>query len=118
MLSIANLFKAILLCLNAMAILSERRFLAPLGLATPNVTAEQQSAHNPNRTSSNFYNEDPFGNGGGNGNANSGNSVGRFSHQSPVKAQVAQLLGSVRMLLRWPLIICNIVMIFFALIFG
>eukprot|EP00744_Colponema_vietnamica_P017054 GILI01023943.1.p1 GENE.GILI01023943.1~~GILI01023943.1.p1 ORF type:complete len:111 (-),score=14.98 GILI01023943.1:71-403(-) len=110
MFSIANLLKVIILCLNSMAILSERRFLAPMGLAT--IAPDQNQ--NQNRTSSNFYNEDPFG-----GTQNfGGNPTKGFGHQSPVKAQIAHLLSSVRMLLRWPLIIVNICFIIFSLIFG
>lgn len=79
-LSIAEFFKAALLVLNAMAILSERRVLQPMGLAgTPGAVA-------------------------GDG--------------TEAKTQIAQVLASVRMLLRWPLIILNGLTVVFILIFG
>jgi hypothetical protein len=81
--SIADLFKASLLVLNALAILSERRLLQPLGLS-------------------------------GEAQANAFDS----QQQSPAKAQVSQVLASVRTLLRWPLIILNAITIAFALVFG
>jgi hypothetical protein len=40
------------------------------------------------------------------------------SSNSAVKQQIAQLLSSVRMLLRWPLVFINCATIVFALIFG
>ena len=83
--SIADLFRVALLLLNAMAILSERRLLEPMGL--------------------------------------SGNSFGPTLDLDgrPVpnaKDQLGQVLKSVRMLLRWPLIILNIATVVFSLIFG
>lgn len=95
--SVADLFRAVLLVLNALAILSEKRFLAPRGLAS--VTSTDGGAGSP------------FGGGFG----DFGSAV---PHQGSVKAQAAQLLSSIRMLLRWPLIIANTVAILFALVFG
>ncbi len=74
-LSVAELFKIALLLLNAMAILSERRLLEPMGLSGTGVA-------------------------------------------DGAKEQVGQVLRSVRMLLRWPLIILNAVTIAFTLVFG
>ncbi|EPY41579.1 hypothetical protein AGDE_02345 [Angomonas deanei] len=37
---------------------------------------------------------------------------------SPFKAQIAALLSSVRMLMRWPLIFANLVLIAFAIALG
>ena len=76
--SIGEIFKAALLLLNALAILSERRLLEPWGLT---VTAAS------------------IGDGG-------------------AKAQLASVLSSIRTLLRWPLIILNVVTTAFALVFG
>ena len=89
-LSVADLFKASLLVLNALCIMSERRLLQPLGLAGDTTAAANVNAF------------DPAPAGG----------------VSPVKQQLSQVLASVRTLLRWPLIILNAITIVFALIFG
>jgi hypothetical protein len=97
--SVANLFTASIMFLNAAAILSERRFLAPLGLATV-----RQGSGGQGQDSS-FYFDDaasPAGQGA----------------LSPAKEQLKHVLASVRTLLRMPLIILNSVMIVFLLIFG
>lgn len=107
-LSIYSLASAIALCLNALAILSESRFLSKFGLATPQalqggVSPQQESAFNdmvPSAFDTDF------------GGSGSGGSV------SSVKLQVASLLHSVRLLMRWPLIFVNLVLIALALIFG
>jgi hypothetical protein len=78
--SIADLFKVVLLLLNAMAILSERRLLDRVGLASSPTDLNQV--------------------------------------QTPAKEGVAQVLRSVRTLLRGPLIILNAVTIIFTMIFG
>jgi hypothetical protein len=110
--SIAELFQVSLLCLNALAILSERRFLAKYGLATaiyPNDQAGEASG-NAFLAGGQPFGEN-FGNFGVSSPANSANN-------SPMKAQIASLLASVRMLMRWPLIFLNMITIVFALIFG
>ncbi|KAG5466286.1 hypothetical protein LSCM4_01432 [Leishmania orientalis] len=108
--SIFSLISAVALCLNALAILSESRFLSKFGLATPQAlqggaAPQQETAFNDMVPSS--FDAD-FG--------SNMNGSGRSS--SSVKLQIASLLHSVRLLMRWPLIFVNIILIFLALIFG
>ncbi|KAJ8938795.1 hypothetical protein NQ314_011331 [Rhamnusium bicolor] len=77
-----NLFEATLLCLNAVCILNEDRFLAKVGWS-----------------------------------AKSGNVQGFGEHPS-TKAQMFNLLHSIRTVVRIPLIFLNIVTILFKLILG
>ncbi|RNF03686.1 hypothetical protein TraAM80_05785 [Trypanosoma rangeli] len=98
--SLANIAQALLLCLNAMAILSERRFLAKYGLATMPMTEQGGEAG---------YVPQSFG---------AGDAFARGRPISPFKAHLASVLSSVRMLLRLPLILVNTVVIIFALLFG
>ena len=98
--SIASIFHAVILVLNALAILSERRFLAKYGLAKIE----------PSINSGNGFADPMFGGGALYGQADTA--------ASPLMAQIGQLLSSVRTLLRWPLIFVNSIAIVFALIFG
>ncbi|KEG10917.1 hypothetical protein DQ04_03151020 [Trypanosoma grayi] len=99
--SIGSMAQALLLCLNAMAILSERRFLSRYGLATPMVMT------------------DSGGDGGFTPSAfGAGDDVVRAQRFSPLKAKLASVLSSVRTLLRWPLIFVNTAVILFTLVFG
>lgn len=107
MFSLASIFQGVLLLLNALAILSEKRFLIRYGLAS--ATVEVQSTSTP------LVFDQTFG-GGMNGFGSAQSSANQ--PLSPVKQQVSQLLASVRMLLRWPLIFLNCATIVFALIFG
>ncbi|KAL7702248.1 hypothetical protein N2W54_005939 [Lotmaria passim] len=107
--SIYSLVDAIVLCLNALAILSESRFLSKFGLATPNA----QQGFMP-RQDSVFSDCSPAGFDPDTG-AGSNNGVVRHSS---IKFQIASLLHSVRLLLRWPLIFANIILVVLALIFG
>lgn len=107
--SIYSLINAIVLCLNALAILSESRFLSKFGLATP--SAMQGGVP---RQDSVFSDYSPTGFDSDTGmNPGSGGARG-----SSIKLQVASLLHSVRLLLRWPLIFANIVFVVLALVFG
>lgn len=105
--SVADLFRATLLILNALAILSERRFLAPRGLAM--VSPSEGGGGAAGASASSF---------GGGGFGDFGSPTSSSGPPTGMKAQAAQLLSSVRMLLRWPLIIANGVTILFALVFG
>lgn len=98
--SLVSMFEAVLLILNGLAILSEKRLLSKYGLAgsTADPTATPMMF---DQTFSGF--SSTSGNGGS---------------SSVLKQQVAQLLSSVRMLLRWPLIFMNAATIVFALILG
>lgn len=98
--SIASIFHAVILVLNALAILSERRFLAKYGLAKIE----------PSINSGSGFADPMFGGGALYGQADTA--------ASPLMAQIGQLLSSVRTLLRWPLIFVNSIAIVFALIFG
>ena len=102
--SIASILHAVILVLNALAILSERRFLAKYGLAKVDASLTSSGG-------SGFGADPTFGGGalyGGHGDVN----------PSPLMSQIGQLLSSVRTLLRWPLIFVNTIAIVFALIFG
>ncbi|GET92765.1 hypothetical protein, conserved [Leishmania tarentolae] len=108
--SIYSLISAVALCLNSLAILSESRFLSKFGLATPQalqggIASPQEAAFSDMPPSS--FDAD-FGS-NGNGGARS---------VSRLKVQIASLLHSIRLLLRWPLIFVNIMLIGLALIFG
>lgn len=107
--SIYSLINAIVLCLNALAILSESRFLSKFGLATP--SALQGSVSRQESVFSDYV-PSAFDADTGNG-ASSGGGRG-----SSVKLQIASLLHSVRLLLRWPLIFANIIFVILALVFG
>eukprot|EP00760_Papus_ankaliazontas_P013656 PhM_4_TR15879/c0_g1_i1/m.84857 len=98
-LNLADMFKCALLLLNAMAVLSERRFLAKWGLAV------NSSSGNNNISSQ-----------GGDG-GDYGTSL-QLNDSNSLKGALRNVLGSVRLLLRMPLIITNGVMIMFALVFG
>lgn len=76
------------MCLNALAILSESRFLPKLGLAPPPNTA----------TGNNQYDQSAGGNFG---------VAGAQKPVSPACQQISSFLASIRMLVRWPLIIIN-----------
>lgn len=105
--NLASIFHASLLILNALAILSEKRFLAPRGFVTGQAVADVST---PIMASGGF--DSAFGGFGGVA------AQSNFGGGNAVKQQVAQLLSSVRMLLRWPLIFINAATIVFALIFG
>ncbi|EAN95330.1 hypothetical protein TcCL_NonESM00293 [Trypanosoma cruzi] len=98
--SVASILQALLLCLNAMAILSERRFLSKYGLATTPLTEHGGDAG---------YVPQSFG---------TGDEFVRARQPSPWKAQLASVLSGVRTLLRLPLIIVNTAVIIFTLVFG
>ena len=97
--SVADIFTASLMFINAMAILSERRFLVPLGLANPPSGGGSQAAGGQP-----FYFDD---------NANSG-----AGSSAAMKEQIKQVLSSIRTLMRMPLIVLNGITIVFLLIFG
>ncbi|AIO01862.1 hypothetical protein LPMP_342360 [Leishmania panamensis] len=108
--SIYSLVSAVILCLNALAILSESRFLSKFGLATPQalqggIALQHDPTFNDMVPSSVDAELGASGNGGG-------RSV------SSVKLQIASLLHSIRLLMRWPLIFVNITLIALTLIFG
>ncbi|CBZ30802.1 conserved hypothetical protein [Leishmania mexicana MHOM/GT/2001/U1103] len=108
--SVYSLISAVALCLNALAILSESRFLSKFGLATPQalqggVAPQQDTAFNDMAPSSFDADFGSTRNGG-------------VRSVSSVKLQIASLLHSIRLLMRWPLIFVNITLIGLALIFG
>ena len=135
--SLGSLLQAALLVLNALAILNERRFLRPLGLGDPNAVATHAAASPataaagstngaPATSSSNPFSAMDAAEGGGfaflpPSSPNSGGhplTSSSSASSSPAIAQFALLLTSVRMLLRWPLIVANLVCIAFTVVFG
>ncbi|KAK7195722.1 Yos1-like [Novymonas esmeraldas] len=111
-LSIYSLASAVALCLNALAILSESRFLSKFGLATPQAlqggaAPQMESAFNDVVPSA-FDSDYGVGSSSGGGTRSA----------SSLKLQIASLLHSVRLLMRWPLIFVNVTLISLALIFG
>ncbi|KAH9601734.1 Yos1-like [Trypanosoma melophagium] len=101
--SVGSIAQALLLCLNAMAILSERRFLSKYGLATGDMADHGGNSGDVGFTPTAF---------------GTGEEFGRVRQTSAFKAQLAKILSSVRTLLRWPLILINIGVIIFTLVFG
>lgn len=111
--SIYSIFKCIILMMNALAILSETRLLRKIGLAPSGAQLRY----------------DGNGQGGSGGGQNGGdgefsafetyeNTAQKNASVSPLKSQIAALLSSVRMLLRWPLVFINLVLIVVAVILG
>jgi hypothetical protein len=113
--SVAELFQVSLLLVNAMAILSERRFLAKFGLATTKFQASDSSSLDSG--GGGFLGGQAFGENFGGFSAPGASSTSAGT-PGPMQTQMASLLGSVRMLMRWPLIFLNSITIVFALIFG
>nr|CCC93156.1 conserved hypothetical protein [Trypanosoma congolense IL3000] len=96
--SVGVIFQAVLLCLNAMAILSERRLLAKYGLASPAATSYYPTSG-----------ENAFG---------SSDELMDVDRRSSMVSNLAMFLSSVRTLMRWPLIFMNTAVIIFTLLFG
>ena len=90
--SVGDLFTSSLMFINGLAILSEGRFLAPLGLAS----TKDAGGGSEER----FYFDDAPG------------------RANATKEQIKQVLSSVRTLLRMPLIALNLVTVGFLLVFG
>ena len=95
--SFANIFLCGVMWVNALAILSERRFLAKWGLGN----AHAQTG--PAGGDPQFFADQP-------GTAVGGGAID--------KAGVANFLGSVRTLTRMPLIVVNVITIVFMMLFG
>jgi hypothetical protein len=98
MLFLGGIFYIGLLLVNAVAVLSEDRFLARIGWSSiqpPNTAGFQQN----------------YDHGGGYGNPNSVQDVG-------VKGRLINLISAVRTVMRIPLIGFNIVVIIYELILG
>ncbi|KAH8928503.1 Yos1-like protein [Atractiella rhizophila] len=89
-LAIGSLFYVILLLINAVAVLSEERFLARIGWSSNPAAHRQEFSYDPNG--------DPTGPG--------------------IKLRIIQLIGAVRTLMRIPLILINIFVIAHALVLG
>ncbi|CAH1254433.1 immediate early response 3-interacting protein 1-like [Branchiostoma floridae] len=79
-LGLYSLIEAALLCVNAIAVLNEERFLSKVGWATDTVSG--------------------------------------FGEQPGMKSQIINLIRSVRMVMRIPLIIVNTITIVLLLLFG
>mmetsp|Transcript_29609 Transcript_29609/g.45759 ORF Transcript_29609/g.45759 Transcript_29609/m.45759 type:complete len:101 (+) Transcript_29609:69-371(+) len=97
--SLSSLLRSILLLINALAILSEKRVLLPIGLSSKSRMSldDMRSSKNPFLLL--LY-------------ACCGNSAPQ------VRTTICSFLGSIRTLLRIPLIAVNSVAIAFAVIFG
>jgi hypothetical protein len=118
--SIFDLCRALVLILNGMAILNERRFLTKFGIVPPGGVTSSPSVAPVNGNAMGGFGELDFGaslNGGGVASS-SGSSGATADGQISVKQQIGQLLFSVRLLLRWPLVIANAVMIVLTIVFG
>ncbi|KAG7562845.1 hypothetical protein FFLO_01674 [Filobasidium floriforme] len=108
--SLGTIIYVALLLTNAIAILSEERFLAKIGWST--YSAQQiASSSNAGFGSVPSYNNDP--------NAGSAGVVGGASGEGQgVKARLINLIAAVRTLLRIPLIALNIVVIAYEIVLG
>ncbi|GHJ88650.1 hypothetical protein NliqN6_5052 [Naganishia liquefaciens] len=100
-----------LLLTNAIAILSEERFLAKIGWSTLSYSQAQQSAN------AGFGNvpHDPYSSFGSGGN---GNGEDALTGQQGIKQRLIALISAVRTLMRIPLIVANILIILYELILG
>ena len=107
--SIFDISRCILLILNAMAILNERRFLNKYGIVPPNGSGG--SAGSPLGDTTGTFSND-FG------SPTTSPSGGDGGSSLSVKHQVGQLLFSVRLLLRWPIVIANVIMVVLTIVFG
>lgn len=109
--SIYSLAVATVLILNALAIISERRVLARLGMAPGAAFSGRPNIASPNTADAfvpSFELDDaPHGGPGIGGPPPTG-----------LRLQLANFLSSIRMLMRWPLIAVNMVLIIAALVFG
>jgi len=83
-----NLFEATLLCLNAVCVLNEDRFLAKFGWGLKNTGPAAMEG----------FGENPY--------------------VSPTKQQILHLIRSIRTVMKFPLIFLNILVIAFKLILG
>ncbi|EJD48442.1 Yos1-like protein [Auricularia subglabra TFB-10046 SS5] len=100
---IISLLKASVLFINAVAILSEERFLAPIGWSSAQAQAQIQQQQS--------YSQQPYGDPNlGFGNPGAGE-VG-------VKVKLISLIGAVRTLMRIPLIAFNLIFILYELLLG
>ncbi|KAI5454882.1 hypothetical protein NCC49_002160 [Naganishia albida] len=90
-----------LLLTNAIAILSEERFLAKIGWSTLSYTQAQQSANAG-------FGQDPY----------SLQSSDEAATQQGIKQRLIALIGAVRTLMRIPLIVANVLIILYELILG
>ena len=89
--NLTDILRASLLIVNSMAILSERRFLAKWGMASHDVMRSLQTI-------------------------NTNDIDGQF--EPGLRTQVANILSSVRLILRIPLIIINVLAIILGIILG
>lgn len=114
--SIFDLCRVLLLVLNAMAILNERRFLIKHNIVPPGgaIASPTVSASSSSSASGGGFGDLDFGQGAAASSGNSNSGVEPVA----VKQQIGQLLFSVRLLLRWPLVIANAVMIVLTVVFG
>ena len=141
--SVGAILQAALLVANGMAVLNERRFLRRYGLGDPSAASTTAGGGSrtldgleapaatpssaPASSSNPFYAMDMAERRDSGGADFFGSPLktaaddavaGGFGSTSQSRAQLGRLLASVRMLLRWPLIIANIVCIIFTIIFG
>lgn len=112
-LTIFSIFTAVVLCLNALAILSESRFLVKIGLGSNQVGGGGGVPSAVPYSEAGFSPASPFDNPDA-----AIPSVSQGSAGSTVRIQMATLLASIRMLLRWPLIFVNSILIVFAIVAG
>jgi hypothetical protein len=101
--SVFDVCRFALLLLNAMAILSERRFLARYGIVPPGAAQLSGAAAGGDALF---------------GGASIGGGFDAGDGSVSMKHQIGQLLFSVRLLLRWPLMIANVVMVVLTVVFA
>ncbi|CCW61800.1 unnamed protein product [Phytomonas sp. EM1] len=120
--SIYSIFSAVVLILNALAILSEKRFLVKFGLCAHQALYQQSQPPRSvfgSDTASQVTTGVSFDLKERTENRNSyTNDSNPIKPPGGTKLQIAALLSSVRTLLRWPLIFANTLLIVFAIIMG
>ncbi|KAK0519259.1 hypothetical protein OC834_007445 [Tilletia horrida] len=104
-LGLGGIALSLLLVTNGVAILNEERFLARIGWSQSQMQFQQHQSG-----------QDPGGYGGGGGGGGGGGPG--YGGELSIKARLVNLISAVRMLMRLPLIVINIIVIFYLLILG
>ncbi|KAH7102911.1 Yos1-like protein [Auriculariales sp. MPI-PUGE-AT-0066] len=103
---IFNLVEASVLFINAVAILSEERFLAPIGWSSASAQQQVQQSYQQ-QSYSQPYGDPAFG-----------GTMAPVGQDVSIKVKLISLIGAVRTLMRIPLIGLNLIFILYELLWG
>ncbi|GMG59976.1 unnamed protein product [Ambrosiozyma monospora] len=109
MFGLGTLFYSILFLINGIAVLSEDRFLNRIGWSAQAFQSQSQQQQ------FNGGYDTPFGSSAMN---ISGSGSGSNAGDSSIKAKLINLISATRTLLRFPLIIANVIVILYELVLG